>query len=50
MNNDEKYQVAWTTRFKKDYKLAKKRGFDVGLLESVVHLLATGTHSDIFNK
>ncbi len=26
---NEKYRVKWTTKFKKDYKQAKKRGCDV---------------------
>ena len=38
----EKYRVKWTTRFKKDYKLLKKRGYDTGLLKKVVHLIALG--------
>ncbi len=39
---NEKYQVKWTTKFKKDYKQAKKRGCDVELLKEVVHLIARG--------
>ena len=38
----EKYRVKWTTRFKKDYKLLKKRGYDTGLLKKVVHIIALG--------
>lgn len=37
-----KYTVKYTTQFKKDYKLAKKRGLKVGLLEDVIAVLATG--------
>lgn len=37
-----KYTVKFTTQFKKDYKLAKKRGLDMGLLEGVVATLAMG--------
>ena len=37
-----KYTVKVTSQFKKDYKLAKKRGLDVSLLENVVTLLAIG--------
>ncbi|MCR5273374.1 MAG: type II toxin-antitoxin system YafQ family toxin [Lachnospiraceae bacterium] len=38
----EKYLVKWTSKFKKEYKLAKKRGCDVDLLKEVVHLIALG--------
>ncbi len=38
----EKYQVKWTTKFKKDYKQAKKRGCNIELLKEVVHLIAQG--------
>lgn len=38
----EKYLVKWTSKFKKDYKLAQKRGRDIGLLKKVVHLIALG--------
>lgn len=37
-----KYTVKATTQFKKDYKLAMKRGRDMGLLEDIVTALATG--------
>lgn len=36
------YQVKWTSKFKKSYKLAKKRGFDISLLMSVVYKLQHG--------
>ena len=39
---NEKYEVAWTTRFKKDYKQARKRGYNLDLLKEVVHLIAMG--------
>ncbi len=61
-----KYTVKPTTQFKKDYKLAMRRGLDVGLLEDVIADLAmgnplpeknrdhslsrTGSHSDLFGK
>ncbi|MCH5209767.1 MAG: type II toxin-antitoxin system YafQ family toxin [Oscillospiraceae bacterium] len=35
-------QVAWTAKFKKDYKLAIKRGLNVELLDNAIRLLATG--------
>ncbi len=37
-----KYTVKSTTQFKKDYKLAIRRGLDIGLLEDVVAHLAMG--------
>ena len=37
-----KYEVKFTSHFKKDYKLAKKRGFDIAALDKVVELLADG--------
>ena len=37
-----KYRVKWTTRFKKDYKLAQKRGYDIELLKKVVKMIASG--------
>lgn len=40
--SEEKYQVKWTSRFKKDFKLAQKRGYDIQLLKEAVHLIALG--------
>ena len=37
-----KYTVKITTQFKKDYKLAMKRGLRISLLEDVVAALAMG--------
>ena len=37
-----KYAIKPTTQFKKDYKLAIKRGLNTGLLEDVVAALAMG--------
>lgn len=37
-----KYTVKTTTQFKKDYKLAIKRGFKINLLENVIAALAMG--------
>lgn len=37
-----KYEIARTTQFKKDFKLAKKRGLDISLLKEVVTKLANG--------
>lgn len=33
------YEIQFETKFKKDYKLAKKRGLDLTLLEDVLILL-----------
>lgn len=41
-----KYAIKYTTQFKKDYKLAKRRGLDIEVL--VLTLARTGTHSDLF--
>ena len=45
-----KYTVKFTTQFRKDYKLAIKRGLKIELLEEVVALLATGTPLPEKNK
>lgn len=37
-----KYEIKRTSQFKKDYKLAVKRGFKINLLKEVVSLLANG--------
>lgn len=36
------YKVIWTSKFKKDYKLAMKRGFEIKLLDNVIRSLAKG--------
>ena len=36
------YTVKFTTKFKKDYKLAMKRGYPIKLLEEAVSILANG--------
>ena len=41
-----KYEIKYTTQFKKDYKLAKRRGLDIEVL--VLTLARTGKHSDLF--
>ena len=41
-----KYSLKHTTKFKKDYKLAKKRGLDMGLLEQVIDELLQGHELD----
>lgn len=37
-----KYEVKFTSHFKKDYKLAQKRGRDVAALDKVIEMLAEG--------
>ena len=37
-----KYEIQRTTQFKKDYKLALKRGQDMSKLRAVVEILANG--------
>ena len=39
---ETKYQVVFTTQFKKDYKRAMKRGLKIELLEKVIEQLAMG--------
>ena len=36
------YNIRPTTRFQKDLKLAKKRGYDLSLLTQVIKILASG--------
>lgn len=38
------YQVKFTTAYKKAYKLMKKCGLDISLLDEVVDLLRQGRH------
>jgi len=42
MNRD----IAWTTQFKKDYKLAQKRGQNINLLDYCIRALASGEELD----
>ncbi|MEE1315008.1 MAG: type II toxin-antitoxin system YafQ family toxin [Faecalimonas sp.] len=37
-----KYVIKYTTQFKKDYKLAMRRGLDIQLLDDVIRRLASG--------
>ena len=37
-----KYQIEMSSRFKKDYKLAKKRGYNMSLQKEVIEILASG--------
>lgn len=40
--SETKYRVKTTSRFKRDFKLAKRRGLDTGLLEETISVLANG--------
>ena len=40
------YQVKFTSAYKKSYKLMKKRGLDLSLLDEVVDLLRQGKQLD----
>ena len=37
------FEVKYTTRFKKDYKLFKKRGYDMNKLLDVIDILREGS-------
>ena len=45
-----KYTVKMTTQFKKDFKLAMKRGLKIELLEKVIEVLAMGEELPDKNK
>ncbi len=40
MNN--KYDIVWTSQFKKDYKLAMKRHLDIAQLDELIKMIASG--------
>lgn len=51
MSSTDKYKIKWSTRFKKDYKLAMKRGYNIDLLDEVIRLIATGDQQQkLINK
>ena len=35
-------EIVWTSKFKKEYKLAMKRNMDISLLDNVIRILASG--------
>ena len=41
-----KYEIKFTTAYKKNYKLMKKRGFDISELDKVVAVLGEGKALD----
>lgn len=42
-----KYEIKYTTQFKKDLKAAVKQGYDVSKMKHVVDLIAEGTNGKI---
>ena len=44
------YEIVYTNRMKKEVKLMRKRGKDMGKLVNVLSATATGSHSDLFGK
>ena len=42
--------IEFSSRYKKSYKLAKRRGLDISLLDDVVHQLAEGIPLDPKHK
>lgn len=42
-----KYTIKYTTQFKKDFKLAKRRGLNLSLLKNIITKLANGEPLDI---
>lgn len=40
------YTVKFTSKFKKDYKLYQKRGYDMDKIKKVISLIASGTNQD----
>lgn len=48
--NSTKYTVKSTSEFKKEYRLAMKRGLKIELLDEVVKLLAMGETLPLKNK
>lgn len=45
-----KRDIVWTTKFKKDYKLAIKRHMDIGLLDDISRALSRGEKLPEKNK
>ena len=37
-----KYEIDYSTKFKKDYKIIKKRGYNISLLKKTIEILANG--------
>ena len=43
-------KVVWTTRFKRDYKRAMKRGLDMNRLDGVIRTLAAGRELAVVHR
>ena len=41
-----KYSIKVTSQFKRELKLAKKRGYDIEKLESIVDMIASGSKTE----
>ena len=50
MNNKQKYDIVWSTQFKKDYKRAIKRNLNINLLDDIIRKLSYGENLDEANK
>ena len=46
----QKYDIVWSTQFKKDYKHSIKRKLDIRLLDDIIRKLANGETLDAANK
>ncbi len=44
-----KLNIIWTTQFKRDYKLAIKRGCDINLLDDIIRMLSDGESLPVKN-
>lgn len=45
-----KYDIVWSTQFKKDYKRSMKRNLDISLLDEIIRKLANGEALTASNK
>ena len=45
-----KLSIVWTTKFKKDYKLAQKRHMNIELLDDIIRILSRGEKLPEKNK
>jgi len=43
-------KVVWTTKFKRDYKRAMKRGLDMSRLDEVIRTLAAGRELAVVHR
>ena len=43
-------KVVWTTKFKRDYKRAMKRGLDMNRLDGVIRTLAAGRELAVVHR